>query len=123
MKSHWIEHKGKRIFYADYSNFGGDSVAVEEELKEASALFATEPDKSMLVLVNLKDSLPTYTNLGVLRKYVPDNNRAIRKRAVIGLSLTYKVFMTTFANALGHTRVQTFDSQEDALDWLVEESK
>ncbi len=119
MKSHWIEHQGKRIFCADYSGFGADHVALRTEVEQAISAIAAEPLKSVLVLVDFWGSEPTFANLNVMRKLVPLSNRAVIKRALLGLSGPSRFFITTFSNVTGGTPVVAFDSREKALEWLV----
>lgn len=119
MKSTWIEHQGKRIFYADYSGFGSDSVALQQEVNEAVNAISSEPENSVLVLVNFEDTDTSMANLAVIRKLIARANRAVTRRALLGLSGSRRFFITTFANVTGNTLVMAFDTREKALDWLV----
>ncbi len=119
MKSHWIEYQGKRIFFADYSGFGADTFALQAEVEWAISTLAAEPLKSVLVLVNFEGSEPTFANLNVMRRLVPRSNRAVIKRALLGLSGPSRFFITTFSNVTGGTPVVAFDSREKALTWLI----
>ncbi len=119
MKSQWIEHQGKRIFYADYAGFGDDSLALHHEVEAAIEVIAVEPLKSVRVLVNFEGSDPSFANLNVMRRLIPRANRAVIKRALLGLSGTSRFFITTFANVTGGTPIVAFDSREKALEWLV----
>lgn len=121
MKSHWIEHKGKRIFFADYSGFGTDSEALRQEVEEAVSVIAAEPEKSVLVLSSLEGTVESTTNMRIIRQIVPRANRSVRKRALLGFSGSRRILLTLFANVLGDTRVAAFDSREEALDWLAED--
>jgi hypothetical protein len=123
MQSQWIEHKGTRIFYANYSGFGDNIVAFEQEIKDASEILATQPAKSVFVLSNTEGNSTTYAHLNILRKYIPTTNPAVIKRAMLGITATQKIFVTTFANTFGDVRSQAFSSQEEALDWLVKDLK
>jgi len=119
MKSHWIEHQGKRIFFADYSGYGDDTPALHAEVEAAIVVIAAEPGKSVLVLVDFEGSHPSMANLNVVRKLVPRANPAVIKRALLGLSASSRFFITTFASVTGGTPVAAFDSREKALEWLV----
>ena len=121
MKSNWIEYKGTRIFYADYSDFGSDDVALHQEVDEAVTTISREPENSVLVLVNFENSDASMSNLSVMRKLVMRANPAVIKRALLGLSGSRRFFITTFANVTGGTQIMAFDSREKALDWLVGE--
>jgi hypothetical protein len=119
MNSIWINHKGKRIFYADYSGFGTDNLALHQEVDEAMTALSREPENSVLVLVNFENTDATMSNLTVMRKLVMRANPAVIKRALLGLSGSRRFFITTFANVTGGTQIMAFDSREKALDWLV----
>ncbi len=120
MKSHWIEHQGKRIFYADYSQFGDDHASLAAEVEQAVWALAAEPLKSVLVLANFEGSEPTFANLNVIRRLAPRSNSAVIKRALLGLSSSSRFFMTTFSNVIGETPVAAFDNKEKALEWLIQ---
>ena len=119
MKSHWIEYKGSRIFYADYTGFGNDNEALYREVEEAVEILAKEPKKSVLVLSDFSDTVETMKNLEVVRQLVKRSNFAVIKRALLGVSGVRRVFITTFANVTGGMKVEGFDNREDALEWLV----
>jgi hypothetical protein len=119
MKSTWIEYQGKRIFYADYSGFGSDSLALHQEVEEAVNVISSEPENSVQVLVNFEDTDTSMANLNVMRTLVGRANRAVTKRALLGLGGSRRFFITTFANVTGNTLLMAFDTRQKALDWLV----
>jgi hypothetical protein len=121
VKSHWVEHKGKRIFIADYSDFGGDHKGLQHEVDAAVDLISQQPDKSVLVLADFEGTETTVANLDVMRRLIARANHAVIRRALLGVSGSRRFFITTFANVTGHTSVMAFDSKEKALDWLVSE--
>jgi hypothetical protein len=119
MKSLWIEHEGKRIFYADYSGFGSDTTALEQEVEQAVSGISAQSDKSVLVLVNFEKTDASMANLAVIRKLITRANHAVLKRALLGVSGSRRFFITTFANVTGGTQIMAFETREKALDWLV----
>jgi hypothetical protein len=119
MKSHWIEHQGKRIFYADYSGLGSDTSALHQEVSEAVEMLSREPEKSVLVLVNFEATEASMANLAVMRKLVPRSNRAVIKRALLGVSGSRRFFITTFAAVTGGMPIVAFDTWDQAAEWLV----
>ena len=119
MKSHWLEHKGKRIFFADYSGFGRDFEALRLEVEAAVDTIAKEPRKTVLVLSDFHATVETMDNLNTVRKLLNRSNPAVIKRALLGVSGMRRIFITTFSNVTGDTLVQAFDDQAAALDWLV----
>jgi hypothetical protein len=121
MKSQWIEHKGKRIFFADYSGFGQDPEGLRKEMEPAVNLIAVEPSRSVRVLVNFEGTVETRANLDVVRMLTSRSNHAVLKRALLGVHGVRRLFITTFGNVIQGTHVKAFDSREKALDWLVAE--
>ena len=59
MRSDWIEHKGKKIFYQNFSNNFYNSAVVKEELIEVQKVVKAQPLNSVLVLSDFRD-----TNVG-----------------------------------------------------------
>jgi hypothetical protein len=47
MKSTWITHKEKKIFYADYSDFGKEFQKLKAEVDYANAIMVKEPKDSL----------------------------------------------------------------------------
>jgi len=121
MKSHWIEHNGKRIFYADYSGFGDDTQQLKQEMEPAIQLISEQPPNSVLVLANLEGLDSSITTMNLLREMLPLANTAILKRAVLGISGSRRFLQTTMLNVTGNTSVKLFTSRELALDWLASE--
>ena len=56
MRSNWIEHKGKKIFYQDFSQNFYNSAAVKEELNAVQKIVVAEPLNSLLVISDLRDT-------------------------------------------------------------------
>jgi hypothetical protein len=119
MKSHWIDFKGKRIFIADYSGFGDDSVALREELEQAINTLAQEPEGSALVIANLEGTLGTVTNANILKELLPRSAHVARKRAAIGITGMKRFFLNTFMNLTGKAALKLFDTMEQALEWTI----
>jgi hypothetical protein len=119
MKSRWIEYQGKRVFFADYSGFGTDTEFLCQEVTLAVDELVKQPPKSVLVMSSFEDTVASMGNMNVLRTIIARANFAVIKRALLGVTGTRRIFMTTFSNVLGNTRVAAFDTQEEALDWLV----
>jgi hypothetical protein len=119
MKSNWIDYKGKRIFFADYSGFGNDSEALQKEVEQAIDTIAKESTKSVLVLSSFEETVSSVSNLNVIRHSIHRSNFAVIKRALIGVGGVRRIFLTTFNNVIGDTSVAAFDTKEQALEWLI----
>ena len=122
MRSNWIEHKGKKIFYQDFSKNFYNSSAVKAELIEVQKIVTGEPQHSVLVLSDMRD-----TNVG--SDLLPAMNAAstatkdhVRKTAVLGV-VGMKRKLADLLTALTGQPLKYFDDLESAKNWLVEEEE
>ena len=120
MRSQWIEHKGEKIFYQDFSKLFYNAAAVKAELEEVQKIVLAEPANSVLVLTDMRD-----TNIG--SDVLPSMNAAsnatkghVRKTAVLGIT-GMKRKLADLLTALTGQPLQYFDDVESAKNWLVEE--
>ena len=120
MRSTWIEYKGKKIFYQDFSKLFYNSAAVKAELEEVQKVVKAEPENSVLVLTDMRD-----TNIG--SDILPAMNAAstatknhVYKTAVLGIT-GMKRKLADLLTALTGQPLKYFDDIETAKSWLVEE--
>lgn len=120
MRSLWIEHRGKRIFYQDFSKHFFNSIAVRQELEDVQKVVTAEPKDSVLVLSDFRD-----TNVG--RELLADMNAAssatkahVRKTAVLGVT-GMKRKLADLLTMLTGQQLQYFDEIESAKDWLTQD--
>jgi hypothetical protein len=121
MKSKWIEHKGKRIFYVDCTGFGSDSDALRAEAQAIIALVTQQPENSVRALSNTDDTIGTPENLNILKGIVTRTTRFVRKRAVVGISGVRKALLDLINRAAGNKPFASFPDEAAARDWLVED--
>jgi hypothetical protein len=121
MKSHWIEHKGKRILLADYSELGDDADAVYAEGQFVVQELMNNPGRAALVINDVHGTHASIANSSVLKKILAQTSGLVAKRAVIGLTPTTRYFVNTLIHLTGRGSLVQFDSLEKALDWVVEE--
>ena len=122
MRSNWIEHKGNKIFYQDFSKHFYNSAAVKAELTEVQKVVLAEPLNSVLVLTDMRD-----TNIG--SDLLPAMNAAssatknyVRKTAVLGVA-GMKRKLADLLTALTGQPLKYFDDIDSAKDWLIEEDE
>lgn len=121
MKSHWIEHKGKRIFLADYSSLGDNFDAIRAEGRYVIEELMKNPGGTALVISDLHDTHASIANSNEFKKILAQSSGIVAKRAVIGLTSTTRYFVNTLIHLAGKGSLVQFDSLEKALDWIVEE--
>ncbi|MEP6894377.1 MAG: STAS/SEC14 domain-containing protein [Chloroflexota bacterium] len=122
MRSNWIEYKGKRIFYQDFSKHFYNSAAVKAELAEVQKIVLGEPEGSVLVLSDMRD-----TNIG--SDLLPAMNAAsaatknhVRKTAVLGVTGMKRKLADLLTSLTGQP-LKYFDNIDTAKAWLVEEEE
>ncbi len=121
MRSTWIEYKGQRIFYQDFSKMFYNTAAVKAELEEVQAVVKAQPTNSVLILSDMRD-----TNIG--SDLLPAMNAAsaatknhVRKTAVLGVT-GMKRKLADLLTALTGQPLKYFDDLEAAKAWLVAEN-
>jgi hypothetical protein len=121
MKSHWLEHQGKRILIADYSGFGDDSEAIYAEGQQVIHELMNEPGHAALVIIDVHNTSASIPNSAVFRKILLESSGFVAKRAVIGLTASTRYFVNTLMHMAGKGSIVPVDSLEKALDWIVKE--
>jgi len=120
MRSEWIEHKGKKIFFQDFSKLFYNAPAAITELDEVQKIVISQPKNSVLVLTDMRD-----TNVG--RELLPAMNAApaatkdyVKKTAVLGVT-GVKRKLADMLTALTGQSLKYFDDVEAAKNWLIED--
>src|SRR5688500_13908067 len=85
MKSRWVNHKGVRIFISDFSNFGTDAAAMQEEANSIIELIQKEAPASVLSLALVEGTHANEHTMRVLQNLVPVTNKYIKARCIVGL--------------------------------------
>ena len=66
MHSRWIEHRGKKIFFQDFSGMMYDTEGVKKELAQVQIEVISQPKNSMLVLSDFRDTNMTSELMPIL---------------------------------------------------------
>ena len=120
MRSNWIEYKGKRILYQDFSQNFYNSNAVKEELAEVQQIVMAEPLNSLLVISDLRDTEIAGDLLTAMNAASRATKAHIRKTAVLGVTGVKRQLGDLLTKLTGQP-LQYFDTLEAAKNWLVEE--
>jgi hypothetical protein len=120
MKSRWITHRGTEIFYIDLSDLGMDVGAFDTELKAASAITRQQPEDSLRVLTDVRNTTITTPTLRASQQYSAQTVKYVYKTAIIGIQGFRRVFLDAVSLFSGQ-KFSQFEDLEAALDWLVED--
>jgi hypothetical protein len=119
MRSKWIDHKGKKIFYQDFSKNYYDSTAVQTALKAVQNIGMSQPLKSVLVVSDFRDTNIGSELLSVMNSASAATKQYVRKAAVLGVT-GMKRKLGDLLIALTGQPLKYFDDVESAKDWLAE---
>ncbi len=120
MKSKWIEYKGKKIFYQDFSNnFFNDKVVITE-LSEVQEITMSQPENSMLVLTNFSNTEITSALMPLLNESSKKTKSHVYKTAVLGVSGVKRTLGDLLSKITGQ-QLRYFDNETQAKEWLITE--
>jgi hypothetical protein len=120
MRSEWIEHKGKKIFYQNFSKNFYNSAAVKAELAEVQNVVTSQPLDSVLVLSDFRDTNVGSDLLSAMNAASTATKAYVHKTAVLGVT-GVKRKLADLLTAITGQPLKYFDSMEAAKGWLVED--
>ena len=120
IKSRWVVWHGVGVLYLDYANFKQDIEALREEVRQADDEIQREPKGSVLVLIDLRETVATGAVVTLFKESSALTDPYVRKHALIGVS-GMKRFLADKVAKLTRRQMRLFDTQEQALDWLVKD--
>ena len=120
MRSKWIEHRGKKIFFQDFSGFLYDADAVKKELMQVQVEVVSHPKNSLLILSDFTDTNMTSEMMPLLNAASAMTKDHVRKTAVLGVTGIKRSLADLLTRLTGQP-LKYFDSEAVAKDWLVEE--
>ncbi len=120
MRSNWIEHKGKKIFYQDFSRQFYNSAAVKAELEEVQKVVIAQPRDSVLVLSDFRDTSVGSDLLSSMNTASTATKDYVHKTAVLGVT-GMKRKLADLLTALTGQQLKYFDDIEAAKNWLIQD--
>lgn len=120
MRSTWIEHKDRKIFYQDFSKNFYNSAAVKAELAEVQKIVVSQPLNSVRVLSDFRDTNVGSDLLSAMNTASAATKAYVNKTAVLGVT-GMKRKLADLLTALTGQQLKYFDDIEAAKNWLVED--
>jgi acylphosphatase len=120
MRSRWIEHNGKKIFYQDFSNLFYNTKAVKEELANVQGIVLNEPESSVRVLSNFTNTEFTSELMPIMNEASKITKSHVRKTAVLGISGIKRTFGELLSRITGQP-LMYFSNEFQAMEWLAED--
>ncbi|MBP6179111.1 MAG: hypothetical protein KA473_03200 [Anaerolineales bacterium] len=120
MRSKWIEHNGKRIFYQDFSNLFYNGSAVKKELDEVQEIVLAEPEGSVLVLSNFSNTEITSELMPVLNEASRVTKSRVLKTATVGVTGVKRALGDLLSRMTGQA-IMYFNNELEAKEWLTQD--
>ena len=120
MRSTWIEHKGKKILYQDFSKNFYNSAAVKTELAEVQNIVTSQPLNSVRVLSDFRDTNVGSDLLSAMNSASTATKAHVQKTAVLGVS-GMKRKLADLLTAMTGQPLKYFDDLDAAKNWLAED--
>lgn len=120
MRSTWIEHNGRKIFYQDFSKHFYNSAAVRAELEEVQKVVTAQPKGSVLVLSDFRDTNVGSDLLASMNAASSATKSHIHKTAVLGVT-GLKRKLADILTMLTGQPLRYFDDMEAAKNWLTQD--
>ncbi len=115
----WIEHKGKKIIFLDYTNLNSRNKERFFEVLNEAREFILSAGSDLLILVDLRDSYGDSEIMQRMKKDGKDEKHLIHKEAVVGIDGAKEVILRAI-NLFTKIGITPFKTIDKAKDWLAE---
>ncbi|MBW1848589.1 MAG: hypothetical protein JRI53_05855 [Deltaproteobacteria bacterium] len=112
----WIEYKGEKILYADYSNATPDEII--STAKESVSISCAQEKKSILQLVDVSNANYDLKSWQTVRQGAKETVPYSKASAVLGVEGAKK-YLLTVTKMVSKRNIKAFDNINDAKEWLV----
>lgn len=116
-RTRFIEHKGRQVLLLDYSGVRDPDEAVRE-IRHSMEVVAGQPRDSLLVLTLVRDARYNAAVLQAMKELAAHNAPYVRASAAVGLGGLHRIAYQAVI-LFSKRNIRTFDSEADALEWLV----
>ncbi len=116
-RSYWIEHRGKKIVFVDFSN--SDVDGIRQAIADAKGLIASEPPLSVLCLVETTGTSFSFDISQAIKEFTLHNKPFIKMTAIVGVEGLQKVVLNSVIVFTKRKNLVTKGSRAEALDFLV----
>lgn len=118
MSVKWIEHKGKRILYADFRGLKGEAAI---ETLDLLAKAVSESPTKVLLLNNVEGGSASPEWMARVKELGKEVFAArVEKTAAVGISGVKALLLEGYEKFTGRT-VKAFKTEAQALEWLVKD--
>jgi hypothetical protein len=120
MRSTWIEYRGQKIFYQNFSNLFYNSEQVKKELEEVQVVVKSQPAQSALVLSDFRNTNIGRDLLSVMNSASAETKAYVKRTAVLGVTGIKRTLADMLVQITGQP-LKYFDDELSAKEWLIQE--
>ena len=113
----FITHKGKKIFFIDFSDCNAEEIL--SRIERTRAIIQSQPEGSVLTLTYVRNARFDRKVSQSLKEYSRDNKPFVRAAAVVGLSGLMEIILHAVV-IFTRRQFSIFEDIEEAKDWLAE---
>jgi hypothetical protein len=113
----FVEHKGKRILYHDFTNLVRPEDALAA-IEAARTVVRQQPMKSVLTLTHVTGSRFNHDVVEALKELTNGNAPFVKAGAIVGMSGLQKVVYVAITQFTGR-RMATYGTVDEAKDYLA----
>jgi hypothetical protein len=119
-RARFIEHKGKQIYYVDYSNLKNNEefMSVISQTNAYRETIKAQGRKDLLMLVDISGSYVYGEVLESIKRSGKITKELTAREAVVGISGSKRILLK-IVQTVTNMNFRTFDTVEEAKDWLV----
>jgi hypothetical protein len=122
MRSRWITHKDKQILYQDFSGYNLlESDAAKAELYAVQEIVCSQPDNSVLALSDFRETQIGKDLMDLMVASSRQMKLHVNKTALLGITGTKRILVDMLVRLTGQ-QLTLFDTEEEAMEWLVASS-
>lgn len=114
-----IEKNGKTIYVSDWTNQAEPEEAIKR-MNETTKTLLSLGKTNILEVVDVTGSLALGNTLQHAKEVAAKTKHLSRKKAIVGLTGTRKVFMTIVNYFVGSDN-KAFDTMDEAIEWLIQD--
>lgn len=116
-----ITYKGKEIYYTDWTNLK-DGETFEEAIRYTAGVVIQMNKYELLELLNVSGSFFTKAVFRTMQETARPTKKFNKKKAIVGDFSSTRLFMLKTVNRITGENVVPFKTEQEALDWLVEDN-
>jgi hypothetical protein len=113
----FITHKGKRIFFIDFSDCNAEEIL--SRIESSRSIIQSQPASSVLTLTYVRNARFDRRVSQRLKEYSRDNKPFVRAAAIVGLSGLMEIILHAVV-MFTRRKFSNFEDLEEAKDWRAQ---